>query len=170
MIPISYMFVLVTLISYVSTMKSNTIYLLQTREFIQLKQPVYKIGRTNQLIENRFKQYPKGSQLLHSNICYNSVNTETILLRYFKEQFKHRPDIGKEYFEGDPTKMIKIIDYFCSNNMDFTSKNIDDYMIDDDYKPTHIKVKIKNININITNIINITNTTNYNSNNMMSDD
>jgi hypothetical protein len=152
-------------------MNSNTIYLLQTREFIQLKQPVYKIGRTNQPLEKRFKQYPKGSQLLYSNTCCNSVNTETILLRYFKEQFKHRGDIGKEYFEGNPYKMIEIIDYFCKNNMDFKTENINDYMVDDDYKPTiKIKVKIKNVNINITNVINITNTTNYNSNDMMSDD
>ena len=151
-------------------MNSNTIYLLQTREFIQLKQPVYKIGRTNQPLEKRFKQYPKGSQLLHSNICCNSVNTETILLRYFKEQFTHRGDIGKEYFEGDPKKMIEIIDYFCKNNMDFKTENINDCMVDDDYKPTiKIKVKIKNVNINITNIINVTNTTNYNSNDTMND-
>ena len=149
-------------------MNSNTIYLLQTREFIQLNQPVYKIGRTNQPLEKRFKQYPKGSKLLHNNTCYNSVNTETILLRYFKEQFKHRRDIGKEYFEGDPTKMIEIIDYFCKNNTGILTKYKydNDYMIDDDYKYETKGCNTTNIVINniTTNII--TNNMYINNNNM----
>jgi len=116
-------------------MNTNTIYLLRTREFIQLNQPVYKMGRTDQPLEKRMKGYPKGSQLLYSDICCHTVNTETIILRYFKTQFIHRKDIGKEYFEGDPNKMIEIISHFCKNYIDFSNINIQDCMIDVDEHP-----------------------------------
>ncbi len=36
------------------------IYLIQEREFINSKQPIYKIGRTKQNNYKRFEQYPKG--------------------------------------------------------------------------------------------------------------
>lgn len=118
-------------------MNTNTIYLLQTREFIQLNQPVYKMGRTDQPLEKRLKGYPKGSKVLYSDVCCHTVNTETIILRYFRTEFIHRKDIGKEYFEGDPNKMIEIIRYFCKNYIDLSNISMKECMIDDDEYPDY---------------------------------
>jgi|688.fasta_scaffold130728_2 hypothetical protein len=93
------------------------IYILQTREFIQLKQPVYKIGRTAQLNYDRFKQYPKGSILYQQSYCFNCLETENILIEEFKKLFKHRKDIGREYFEGDLLSMIRLLSEACTNSL-----------------------------------------------------
>ena len=45
-------------------MDTQYIYLLQEREFIKTKEPIYKIGKTKQVNNKRFGQYPKGSVLL----------------------------------------------------------------------------------------------------------
>ncbi len=45
------------------------LYCLQTREFINNREPVFKIGKTGKGDFSRFKQYPKGSELL----CYSKV-------------------------------------------------------------------------------------------------
>jgi hypothetical protein len=47
------------------------IYLLHTREFINCKMHVYKIGRTKQANLERFLTYPKGSVILLHTICHN---------------------------------------------------------------------------------------------------
>lgn len=94
------------------------IYLLIEREFISLKKPIYKIGRTNQSNNNRLKQYPKGSILLFQTICNNSIEIENLLIRWFKIKFTHKPDIGNEYFEGDFKKMIQEIYDVCFKSLE----------------------------------------------------
>jgi hypothetical protein len=65
----------------------NYIYLLQEREFLNTKQNIFKIGRTNQPNYERFKQYPKGSILLCQMMCCDSKKMEKIIIRYFDEHF-----------------------------------------------------------------------------------
>lgn len=90
-------------------MDTEYIYLLQEREFINSKQPIYKIGKTKQENHKRFGQYPKGSILLFQIICSNCDDYEKKILNLFNHKFKKQPDIGREYFEGDYKKMINYI-------------------------------------------------------------
>ena len=82
------------------------VYLLQEREFVNLDQPIYKIGKTMQLNSKRFTQYPKGSVLLLQLICLDCNACETQLIKLFTNKYIRRRDIGNEYFEGDFTGMI----------------------------------------------------------------
>lgn len=97
--------------------KLHYIYLLQTREFVNAKQSVYKIGKTNQEHNKRFNNYPKGSVLLLQVICNNCHTIEKDLIETFKKKFKLRDDIGAEYFEGNHLEMMEIIFPMCRNNL-----------------------------------------------------
>ena len=90
-------------------MEINYIYLLQEREFIKTNENIYKIGKTKQKNNDRLKQYPKGSILLFQMICNSCDTSEKELIEKFKKKYKHREDIGSEYFEGDYNDMINII-------------------------------------------------------------
>lgn len=87
-------------------MSNGYIYLLQEREFISLKQNIYKIGKTTQENLKRFLQYPKQSLLLAQISCSNCSLAETALKSVFQQKFKQRKDIGIEYFEGNVNEMI----------------------------------------------------------------
>ena len=108
-------------------MITQYLYLLQEREFIKTKEPVYKVGMTKKENHERFNQYPKGSVLLFQMICNNCKNMEKLVLKKFKETFKHRKDLGNEYFEGEYTSMIDII-YLTIKNTD----SIEDDVVEDD--------------------------------------
>ena len=57
---------------------SGYIYLLRTREFVNLNSNVYKLGRTEQCDGKRFHGYPKGSEIeiiIHIN---NHVEVEKL--------------------------------------------------------------------------------------------
>ena len=71
--------------------KRNSMYILQEREFLNLRQPVYKIGIT-ETIHNRMGQYPKGSKI----ICVITVDgdPEALCLQKFRTLFIPRTDIG----------------------------------------------------------------------------
>ena len=91
------------------------IYLLQEREFTKTNENIYKIGKTKQENCKRFKDYPKGSILIIQVICENCDTIEKELIHLFKQQFMQRIDIGTEYFQGDPSRMRKVIfDYIMS--------------------------------------------------------
>jgi hypothetical protein len=92
-----------------STIKCEYVYLLQEREFIHSGESVYKIGRTKQLNDKRFKQYPKNSMLLLQTICKNCVTCETQIMNMFKQKYIHRVDIGSEHFEGNYAEMQRDI-------------------------------------------------------------
>jgi hypothetical protein len=85
---------------------SNYVYLLQEREFIKTKEPIYKVGMTTKTNLSRIKSYPKGSILLFYSICNNCKTMENNLIELFKSNFIHRKDIGSEYFEGNYKDMI----------------------------------------------------------------
>lgn len=87
---------------------SEGIYLLHTREFINSKQPIYKIGRSSNM-NTRLSQYPKGSNILCSIKCENSNLCENELIKLFTKLFTIRKDYGNEYFEGDYNNMLFII-------------------------------------------------------------
>jgi uncharacterized C2H2 Zn-finger protein len=91
-------------------MSGPHIYILREREFLATGELLYKVGRTRDVMQ-RFKQYPKGSQL--NFVMYvsedNILGAEKIILCAFRDTFKHRTDIGKEYFEGDILDMVQTV-------------------------------------------------------------
>jgi hypothetical protein len=91
------------------TSSTNYIYLLQEREFLKTGELIYKVGRTTKPNYQRFNQYPNGSVLLFQMICIDYVKNEMSIIEQFKHKFISRPDIGREYFEGDYNDMIDII-------------------------------------------------------------
>lgn len=92
-----------------SQIQNHYIYLLIEREFINVHEPVYKLGRTTQEHNKRMCQYPKSSILIFQMLCHDCVKIEADLIRQFKIKYKHRPDIGNEYFQGHCELMIKDI-------------------------------------------------------------
>jgi len=85
------------------------IYLLQEREFIKTREPIYKIGKTKQEKLKRIKSYPNGSELLFYIICNNCDEIEKTIINKFKIHFNHKKEFGNEYFMGDYNLMIDII-------------------------------------------------------------
>lgn len=88
---------------------STHVYLLREREFIALDLPIYKLGKTRQLPNKRFANYPKNSKL---HVCHDSADCdadERYLLSLFNLKFKRRSDIGTEYFEGNVEHMKKLM-------------------------------------------------------------
>ncbi len=85
--------------------KKPHVYILQEREFIRVDEHTYKIGQTEE-IHKRFGTYSKASDLKYIMPVKNCLMVETVAKLRFKVIFKHRPDYGAEYFEGDITLMI----------------------------------------------------------------
>ncbi len=85
--------------------KKPHVYILQEREFIRIKEPTYKIGQTED-IHVRFGSYSKQSDLKYIMPVKNCRIVESIAKLRFKVIFKHRPDYGAEYYEGDLSLMI----------------------------------------------------------------
>lgn len=79
---------------------SNSFYVLQTPHGALIN--VFKIGQTHDALR-RGKQYPKGSHLIECIDCPDAYLFERHMIRYLKQHFKHRKDMGNEYFEA-PTK------------------------------------------------------------------
>ena len=84
------------------------VYLLQEREFTKSGENIYKIGKTTRPSE-RIKGYPKGSILFLNLPCENCDEMEKLLIKTFDEQFINRPDVGREYYQGDMDIMIQQI-------------------------------------------------------------
>ena len=103
-------------------MSTNYIYLLCEREFIKTNEPIYKIGRSLQENLKRIQSYPNGTKLLFQSMCENCIDSEKELIKLFKLNFKHRNDIGNEYFEGNCHKMIQIMTEYLITT--FTQKNL----------------------------------------------
>ena len=105
---------------------SEGIYLLHTREFINSKQPIYKIGRSSNM-NTRLSQYPKGSNILCSIKCENSNLCEKELIKLFTKLFKIRKEYGNEYFEGNHNNMLfVIITYLYQDKINSIINNNDD--------------------------------------------
>ena len=72
----------------------NSIYLLHTREFMSLKKPIYKLGKTTKPLLDRFNQYPKGSDLLLQIKCPDCDYCEKKLLEMFKIKYIIKSEYG----------------------------------------------------------------------------
>ena len=81
---------------------------MHTRECVNAKLLIYKIGRSHN-VGSRIKQYPTGSNVICALPCNESIICEQLLLDIFKTKFIHRPNYGKEYFEGDYELMVQTI-------------------------------------------------------------
>ena len=92
------------------------IYLIHTREFFRLEEEIYKLGRSHD-IDNRMRQYAKGSKILCLTSCQNSIQCEKDLLALFKIHFKHAKEYGHEYFEGSKELMMKLIHEYSLKNL-----------------------------------------------------
>jgi hypothetical protein len=93
--------------------RTQSIYLLRTREYINNNTRVYKIGKSGQNGNCRFNQYSKGSELLIQMVVENMDKVEREVIQEFKKIYKHRKDIGREYFEGSEKSMISNIYKLC---------------------------------------------------------
>jgi len=90
----------------------NYIYLLQTREFINSGEPIYKLGKTRNP-KTRLSSYPKGSQVHLLLKCFDCDLAENDLLETFESKFVRMTEFGSEYFSGDLDMMVdEIIKYF----------------------------------------------------------
>ena len=92
------------------------VYLVQTRECFKLKEEIYKIGRSHN-IDNRVKQYAKGSKILSLISCENSIQCEKELLALFKIHFIQSKEYGSEYFEGSKELMMKMMYDYASEQI-----------------------------------------------------
>ena len=70
--------------------QAEYVYLIREREFIEIKTPIYKIGRTKQLPKNRFNGYPKNSEILLVIPVSDSFVCEKNIYEYFKKQYVNR--------------------------------------------------------------------------------
>ena len=108
----------------------SCVYLVKEREFTKTNENIIKVGYSNQEHLKRFKQYPKDSILLCQVFTENGKLCESKILDEFKIQFKHRKDIGNEYFEGDYNLMrkliIEIVDKVESDNKNFNKDIINE--------------------------------------------
>ena len=90
-------------------MSYQYVYLIQTREFVNSKQPIYKIGKTKQINFTRFMQYPKGSVQIFQSSCNNCDVLEKNIIKRFHAKYHNCKSIGKEYFKGSARHMINDI-------------------------------------------------------------
>jgi len=97
----------------------NYIYLLQTHHSIDMKEDVYKIGKTTQQNIQRIRSYPKCSKLLLHLECKDCHESEKILLEKFRKEFIQIKKYGNEYFEGNCEDMKKIIISYIICSIEF---------------------------------------------------
>jgi hypothetical protein len=87
-------------------------YVIQEREFIKTGEPVYKIGMTNQYNpRTRLQHYPADSCLYLLIRKPNALTSENIVMDTLKARrdITHRPEYGREYFEGDPQAIVNVV-------------------------------------------------------------
>lgn len=136
-----------------TSLQYNYIYLLQEREFVNLNQNIYKIGKSKQENCKRINSYPKGSKLILQLLCDNCDLMETQLIALFTDKYVHKEAIGREYFEGEVESMIN--DIFLnrtivnnSNNL-ITSTKTEINNLNDIYQKIKNEEKILSLNMKI---------------------
>lgn len=120
---------------------SGYIYIIITREFLKQNESVFKVGTTKDMIQ-RFHAYPKGSVLLYNRFVHDATGKETLVLKVLRDEYIHRKDIGREYFEGNVNNIIATVNenlqeplelFFTQNNKeDDNNKNVKPRVIDPD--------------------------------------
>lgn len=90
-------------------MSYQYVYLIQTREFVNSKEPIYKIGKTTKINFTRFLQYPKDSVQIFQSSCYDCDVLEKNIIKRFHAKYHHCKLIGREYFKGNVRHMVNDI-------------------------------------------------------------
>ena len=88
-------------------MTEHFVYLFHTKEFVDLQEPVYKIGKTTKPNFERFQQYDEGTRFYFQTSCHNCHEIEKKVIALFKKNYDLH--CGREYFRGDRQRMVKDI-------------------------------------------------------------
>ena len=83
--------------------KPGYIYIVHTREFLTQEKPIYKIGRSKDIVNRLRKGYASGSQLLYHHNVFDQVGAENKLKDFLicDPNIIRRREFGIEFFEGD---------------------------------------------------------------------
>lgn len=82
------------------------LYIVREREFLKTQEPIYKIGKTTNIV-NRMPKYPKSSRVIAILYCSTDIHlAEKRLITKFDATFVKRSDIGSEYYESEQEKDI----------------------------------------------------------------
>lgn len=94
--------------------EDNYIYCLIEREFLKSGEPIYKIGKSKQILR-RFSNYPKGSKMVFFSKVVDCNLAENDLKNILKshECIKNIPEIGTEYFLADIKDLLKVLFDVC---------------------------------------------------------
>ena len=110
------------------TALQNSIYLLQTREFV--KSTIYKIGKTTKPLLKRFNQYPNGSRLILQMECIDCDYCEKKLLELFRTKYTNKPEYGREYFDGEFISMTRDIFDFIMNERKLKDTKVNSTLVE----------------------------------------
>ena len=102
--------------------KTEYIYLLIPKEYMNSNDSVRKIGKTKRENFERFKEYTKGSLLVMQSMCSNCDICEKELLKIFSKKYFKRKDIGNEYFEGDSDDMMDEINKIIKKYKNYSDR------------------------------------------------
>lgn len=116
------------------------IYIIYTREFLKHQEPVYKIGRSDNVL-CRMRQYPRGSKLIFAQYVHDDCLMEKHVLNHLIGHFKARTDIGTEYFEGDLSQIIYHVQTVLSQNVCPLNIDFEDELTNRVKKPSKPHVK-----------------------------
>jgi len=119
------------------------IYLIHTRASLNINEPVYKIGKTNDF-SKRISGYDKGSIPILIIYVNNSDIFEKLIIETFKIYFIKRSDYGNEYFEGNVSDMIGIIiDKFKELNMCYNIEQLNQELEQKEKLKQELKQKLE---------------------------
>jgi len=96
------------------------LYLIQDKNDINTN--IYKIGKTTQIPDNRFKGYIDGTYPIRISKVDDCHKRENELISIFKN--KYQLSRGREYFNGDINCMIKDFNSFCDQNFQEKNNNL----------------------------------------------
>lgn len=119
----------------------NSIYLLQTREFINSS--IYKIGKTTKPLLKRFNQYPNGSRLILQMECLDCDNCEKKLLEIFMTKYTNKLEYGREYFQGHSISMTRDIFNFIIDERQLKDTKVNVTIVDKPVKVAKPKKVLK---------------------------
>ena len=89
---------------------SGFAYIIREREFLRMNENVFKVGKCEDIVK-RFKNYPNGSELVKYYKTSDRHAFEKLFLMELKNSnIKHRKDVGSEYFEGDISVILGILE------------------------------------------------------------
>jgi hypothetical protein len=97
------------------------IYVVHEREFRRFNEPIWKVGYTDQTIEQRLRGYTRDSIAILTAAVSDGRGAEAMLLKFLDDapSIKCRRDIGREYYEGPLTSLAvvfgSIMTTWCSS-------------------------------------------------------